>query len=192
MSRKPADFDLWLETAKTIKPLRHRASRTPPVLSSPKPASEAKRPLATPSVPHAHAPSPTLKVPPHITGFDRRTAQKLTRGQVEIERRLDLHGTGIEMSRVRLLQFLREAQVQGARTVLVITGKGDSPYSRHTLHGADHFHAPERAGRLRRLVPEWLHEAEFRTFVTGFQPAHPKHGGGGAFYVKVRRLRDYA
>jgi DNA-nicking Smr family endonuclease len=131
-------------------------------------------------------------VPPHITGFDRRTAQKFTRGQVEIERRLDLHGTGIEMARVHLLQFLREAQSQGTRTVLVITGKGDSPYSRHTLHGADHFHSPERAGRLRRLVPEWLHESEFRACVSGFQPAHPKHGGGGAFYVKVRRLRDYA
>ena len=185
MSRKPADFDLWLETAKTIKPLRHRASRAPPVLVSPRLAAELKKPLATPSAPPAH------KVPPHITGFDRRTAQKFTRGQVEIERRLDLHGTGIEMARIRLLQFLRETQGLGARTVLVITGKGDSPYSRHTLHGADHFHSPERAGRLRRLVPEWLHEPEFRACVSGFQPAHPKHGGGGAFYVKVRRLRDY-
>lgn len=191
MSRKPADFDLWLETAKTIKPLRHRASRAPPVLASPRLAAELKKPLATPSAPHVHAPSPAHKVPPHITGFDRRTAQKFTRGQVEIERRLDLHGTGIEMARIRLLQFLRETQGLGARTVLVITGKGDSPYSRHTLHGADHFHSPERAGRLRRLVPEWLHEPEFRACVSGFQPAHPKHGGGGAFYVKVRRLRDY-
>jgi DNA-nicking Smr family endonuclease len=117
-------------------------------------------------------------------------AQRLTRGQAEIERRLDLHGTGIEMARVRLLQFLRAAQTEGARTVLVITGKGDSPYARHTLHGSHHFHAPERGGRLRRLVPEWFHEAEFRALVAGFQPAHPKHGGGGAFYVKLRRTRE--
>jgi DNA-nicking Smr family endonuclease len=26
--------------------------------------------------------------------------------------------------------------------------------------------------------------------VSGFQPAHPKHGGGGAFYVKLRRDRQ--
>jgi DNA-nicking Smr family endonuclease len=26
--------------------------------------------------------------------------------------------------------------------------------------------------------------------VAGFQPAHPKHGGGGAYYVRVRRLRE--
>lgn len=146
--------------------------------------------LPMPSSPRLHPSSSQLRIPPQITGFDRRTAQRFTRGQVEIERRLDLHGTGIEMARVRLLQFLRESQAQGARVVLVITGKGESPFSRHTLHGVGHFHAPERQGRLRRLLPEWLHDPEFRIYVAGFQPAHPKHGGGGAFYVKLRRIRQ--
>jgi DNA-nicking Smr family endonuclease len=189
VSRKPPDFDLWLETLKTIKPLRSRASRSSG-LHAPKAQLAPGKPVAPASVPHVHVPSPLHKSPPQITGLDRRTAQRLTRGQAEIERRLDLHGTGIEMARIRLLQFLHTAQSEGARTVLVITGKGDSPYARHTLHGSDHFHAPERAGRLRRLVPEWFHEAEFRALVAGFQPAHPKHGGGGAFYVRVRRLRE--
>lgn len=188
MSRKPPDFDLWLETAKSIKPLRHRASRSPPAAPTGA-ALPAKKHLNLPSAPHAHLPSPR-KPPPQITGLDRRTTQRLTRGQVDIERRLDLHGTGIDMARVHLLGFLRDAQAMGARNVLVITGKGDSPYSRHTLHGAGHFHAPERAGRLRRLVTEWFHEPEFRNLVAGFQPAHPKHGGGGAYYVRVRRNRD--
>lgn len=190
MSRKPPDFDLWLETLKTIKPLRSRASRSSGLPAPKKGQLAPQKPVAPASVPHVHVPSPLHRPPPQITGLDRRTTQRLTRGQAEIERRLDLHGTGIEMARVRLLQFLRAAQAEGARTVLVITGKGDSPYSRHTLHGSDHFHAPERAGRLRRLVPEWFHEAEFRALVAGFQPAHPKHGGGGAFYVRVRRLRE--
>ncbi len=190
MSRKPEDFNLWLETAKTVKPLIHRLSPPHP-LSRKSPQKSERKILATPSVPHFHAPANHHKAPPPITGLDRRTAQRLTRGQTEIDRRIDLHGTGIEMARVQLRQFLRQAQHEGARTVLVITGKGDSPYSRHTLHGADHFHAPERAGRLRRLVPEWFHEAEFRALVSGFQPAHPKHGGGGAFYVRVRRIREF-
>jgi DNA-nicking Smr family endonuclease len=189
MARKPDDFDLWLETAKTVKPLVHRASQSH--APSRKAAHKLERkPAAGPSYPHNHIPSPVHKMPPPITGFDRRTAQRLTRGQTDIDRRIDLHGTGIEMARVRLHQFLQAAQQDGVRTVLVITGKGDSPYARHTLHGAGHFHAPERAGRLRRLVPEWLHEAEFRALVSGFQPAHPKHGGGGAFYVRIRRIRE--
>jgi DNA-nicking Smr family endonuclease len=187
LSRKPPDFDLWLETAKTIKPLRHWASRG--TLHGAKPVGELKKHIALPSAPHVHV-APLHRAPPPITGFDRRTAQRLSRGKVDLERRLDLHGTGIEMARVRLKQFLKESQVEGVRTVLVITGKGESPFSRHTLHGVGHFHSPERAGRLRRHVPEWLYEAEFRQLVSGFQPAHPKHGGGGAFYVRIRRLRN--
>ena len=192
MSRKPPDFDLWLEAAKTVKPLRARvrSSAARPTAKSPVPPAATRKLVSLPSVPHVHLPTPLHKPPPQITGLDRRTTQKLTRGQVEIERRLDLHGTGIEMARVNLLGFLRDAQAMGTRNVLVITGKGDSPYSRHTLHGSGHFHAPERAGRLRRLVTEWFHESEFRSLVAGFQPAHPKHGGGGAYYVRVRRIRE--
>lgn len=188
MSRKPPDYELWLETAKTVKPLRARAR-----VGMPRPSSAplpSKKLMNLPSAPHVHVPSPLHKPPPQITGLDRRTTQKLTRGQVDIERRLDLHGTGIEMARVHLMSFLRDAQAMGARNVLVITGKGDSPFSRHTLHGSGHFHAPERAGRLRRLVTEWFHEPDFRSLVAGFQPAHPKHGGGGAYYVRVRRIRE--
>jgi DNA-nicking Smr family endonuclease len=114
-------------------------------------------------------------------------AQRLSRGKVAIERRIDLHGSTLGSARPRLLEFLRFAQIQGLRTVLVITGKGDSPLARHTLHGFSHFHSPERQGKLRRSVPEWLGEAEFRMLVSGYQPAHPMHGGGGAFYVRLRR-----
>jgi DNA-nicking Smr family endonuclease len=96
----------------------------------------------------------------------------------------------LEEARIRLLDFISSRRMQGHRLVLVITGKGASPFSGHTLHGRDHFYAPEREGRLRRQLPEWLHEAQFRAHVAGFQQAHPKHGGGGAFYVKLRRTRE--
>ncbi len=186
MSRKPPDFGLWLETAKTVVPLRSGGGRHPSASETP----TGKKKFVLTSAPAVQVPTRQNRTPPEINGLDRRTTQRLTRGQVELDDRLDLHGTGVEMARVRLLAFLRSAQSAGLRTVLVITGKGDSPFSRHTLHGAGHFHAPERAGRLRRLVTEWFHEPEFRQVVAGFQPAHPKHGGGGAYYVRVRRIRE--
>lgn len=190
MTRRPKDFDLWLDVTRTIKPLR--TPSVPPAGPRPIPVAAEERTIHSPrpSAPHEHLPNSHPRAIPHLTGLDRRTAQRMTRGQIDIEGRLDLHGTGIETARVRLLQFLRTAHAAGMRTALVITGKGDSPYSRHTLHGADHYHAPERQGRLRRLVPEWLHEADFRLLVSGFQPAHPRHGGGGAFYVRIRRDRS--
>lgn len=126
--------------------------------------------------------------PPPLASFDRRTAQKLSRGQVDPDARLDLHGESLESARMKLLHFLQSQQHHGHRLVLIITGKGASPYTQHTLHSRDLYHAPERDGRLRREVPLWLGESLFRSHVIGFQPAHPRHGGGGAFYVRLRRL----
>jgi DNA-nicking Smr family endonuclease len=185
VSRRPPDFELWAEVAKTVKPLRGPGRSRSAVRTSPEPKPHAPRV----SAPHVQVPRNLPQGPPPITGFDRRTSQKLLRGNVEIERRLDLHGSGIEVARERLYRFLVQSREEGLRTVLVITGKGDSPYARHTLHGTSHFHADERQGRLRRLLGDWLHEAQFRELVSGYQPAHPRHGGGGAFYIRLRRLR---
>lgn len=182
MSRKSyrtPDHHLWEEVADSIRPAARRTRRIEAAPPAPEPARQP--PPASP------APKPARPGPPPITGLDRRTERRLARGTVEIDARIDLHGTGLEMARVRLRHFVMQARVQGHRTVLVITGKGASPFGFHTLHGTGHFHAPERLGKLRRMVPEWLHEPEFREHVVGFQPAHPRHGGGGAFYVKIRR-----
>jgi DNA-nicking Smr family endonuclease len=61
--------------------------------------------------------------------------------------------------------------------VLVITGKGRI--------GGDE----RETGVLRRQVPHWLELPEFRTIVVGYEQAHIAHGGAGALYVRVRRVR---
>jgi DNA-nicking Smr family endonuclease len=172
------DTELWHEVAKSVKPFGARGFKSIPAAS--RPISMTKPSLSV--VTHAQP-----KNPPLLTGFDRRTEQKLVRGQVEIDGRIDLHGHGVEIARVELLHFIASRRAIGSRLILVITGKGASPFSGHTLHGRSQFQAPERQGRLRREVPEWLHEAAFRVHVIGFQQAHPRHGGGGALYVKLRR-----
>jgi DNA-nicking Smr family endonuclease len=177
------DHGLWDDVARSIRPLGKSALKLGAV-----PMPNAAITFVPPK---PVAPKMAIKKsPPPITGFDRRTEQKLMRGKVEIEGRLDLHGMNLEEARIRLFDFITHRRMQGLGLVLVITGKGASPFASHTLHGRDHFYAPEREGRLRRSLPDWLHEAQFRTHVTGFQPAHPKHGGGGAFYVKLRRIRE--
>jgi len=188
MTRKPyqvPDHELWTEVVRNLKPLGKRARKSiEPAKPVPKMAAITEaRPVRALS-------RPERAEPPQLSPFDRRTGQRLMRGQVEIDARIDLHGVGAELARHRLLGFLAQQRTMGHRLVLVITGKGASPFARHTLHGAEHFHAPEREGRLRRLLTDWLHEPEFRAHVSGFQPAHPKHGGGGAFYVKLRRDRQ--
>lgn len=179
------DIELWDRVRRAVEPLQT------------KPSPSQEHPLGKPSSKlQLRGPSPAAvrplknagEEPPQLTGLDRRTVQRLMRGQVQYEAKLDLHGLGVGEARMQLENFLKIARSRGHRLVLVVTGKGASPFARHTLHGDSHYHVPERQGRLRRLVSDWLHEPAFREHVSGFQPAHPKHGGGGAYYVKLRRL----
>jgi DNA-nicking Smr family endonuclease len=178
------DLELWEQVKQAVEPLKRKAAK------STERVHEGKAPGVRHSASHRHVSPPrrvALEEPPQLTGLDRRTAQRLMRGQLQFEAKLDLHGVGVEEARLRLENFLRAARAAGLRLVLVVTGKGASPYARHTLHGDSHYHVPERQGRLRKLVSGWMHEPEFRRHVSGFQPAHPKHGGGGAYYVRLRR-----
>ena len=70
------------------------------------------------------------------------------------------------------------AQADGARMVLVVTGKGAGRGDREA--------AVER-GVLKRQVPMWLSLPEFRLLIVGFEDAHVGHGGEGALYVRLRR-----
>jgi DNA-nicking Smr family endonuclease len=111
--------------------------------------------------------------PPRLVPIDRRARQKLARGRDAIDARLDLHGRTQAQAHAALARFLRKAQTDGARYVLVVTGKGRDP----------------EGGVLRRQVPLWLEQSEFRSLVVGFDTAHTGHGGEGALYVRVRRRR---
>jgi DNA-nicking Smr family endonuclease len=190
------DQALWREIARQIKPLRPQRETdesgrpAPPSAATPDEPPRPNRPAKPPGQPHRPS-APRHPAMPALTGIDRRMQRRLIRGAADIDARLDLHGESIETARVQLQRFLADARAQGHRLVLVITGKGASPFTSHTLHGTGHFHSPERLGRLRRMVLEWLNEPEFRTHVSGFQPAHPRHGGGGALYVRLRRPRGH-
>lgn len=183
-ARLVPDMELWENVRRAVKPLRAQGPR--PVDAKPSDPAKSRSHHSLSSSPRHSSPAP--EEPPLLTGLDRRLSRRLMRGQLQYEAKLDLHGAAAVEARVRLLDFLRSSRSRGQRIVLVVTGKGASPFARHTLHGDSHFHAPERQGRLRRLVSEWLHEPEFRQHVSGFQPAHPRHGGGGAFYLRLRRV----
>src|SRR5262249_24067163 len=101
-------------------------------------------------------------------GLDRRTAQKLRRGQMPIAARLDLHGMTQDEAHRALNRFVAASAAAGRRVLLVITGK---------------------SGVLRRLVPLLLGEGENRARLLSVAPAQVPHGGAGALYVLLRRAR---
>ncbi len=196
----PDDFELWHTVTRTVEPLKDQprryqaadpGSKTEPGQKSSSPPKSPKRNSVKhrPIAPAVHAPAAPAPVAMPMTGLDRRTRQKFVRGSVEVDARLDLHGMGRQDARSALRGFILRARKSGHRTVLVITGKGRAPVARHTLHGYNYVDMPEREGVLRRALPQWLEEPEFRVMVSGYQPAHPRHGGGGAFYVRLRKPR---
>jgi DNA-nicking Smr family endonuclease len=107
-------------------------------------------------------------------GLDRRTAERLRRGALAIEARLDLHGMTQEEAHRALDAFLARAAQAGKRSVLVITGKGGRSSG---------------DGVLRAAVPRWLNEAPNRGRLLAFAPAQPQHGGAGALYLLLKRRR---
>ena len=67
-----------------------------------------------------------MKAAPTARGeaLNRQTARQLRRGKLPVEARLDLHGMRQREAHAALRRFLKSAQGQGHRHVLVITGKG--------------------------------------------------------------------
>lgn len=161
---------LWAVVARSITPLR--ASKRVPLAAAAKP-SQGARPVKKAAADHPVA-IPHPKLPASAIAIARREKQQLARGKTELGGRIDLHGMTQAQAHDALLHFLRRYQAEGAKFVLVITGKGGP--------GGDR-------GVLRRQVPLWLALPAFRASVLGFDVAHVGHGGEGALYVRLRKGR---
>jgi DNA-nicking Smr family endonuclease len=164
------DEALWRRVAGTVKPLAKGDRPAPAAASAPPPAPPRTVP---PPLPKAPAPPPAL-APGHTPGLDRRTAQRLKKGDIAVEASLDLHGLSQEEAHQALARFLARAAQAGRRCVLVVTGKGGK--------GGE--------GVLRASVPRWLNAPELRAHVLAFVHAVPKDGGTGALYILLKRRRD--
>jgi len=171
------DALLWKRIADTTKPLPGRSVKLPAARAKQrKPAAKTSppAPAAPPKQPERREPPkpPELR-PGEAKGLDRRTAERLRRGQFPIEARIDLHGQTQAEAHRALIAFVAGSHKAGRRCVLVITGKGS------TSGG------PGR-GVLRARLGDWLKEEAFRELVVRASPAHPRHGGSGAFYLFLK------
>ena len=105
-------------------------------------------------------------------GLDRTTRQKLSRGNLPVDARIDLHGHNAQQADTRLRAFIEKSASCGHRCVLVITGKG-----------------ARGGGILKRQVPLWLKQLPLCSIVLAISEATPRDGGTGAIYVLLRRTR---
>ena len=170
------EIALWREVARGIERRRGAALPTPsgPRVGEPPPAPRQAGAGTPPS-------RPAERSAPSLAPIDRRLRRELARGRASIDAALDLHGLTQAEAHAALRGFLRHSQARGLKLVIVVTGKGgplDAPGP-----------SPQERGVLRRLAPHWLREHDLRSVVLGFDETGRAHGGSGALYVRLRRLK---
>lgn len=191
-SLTPQERDLWEKVADTTKARRPESAKslTPQDLFQPKAPSveparlqpfkigsksrdPGARSVLTPSISEALGRAPVQ--------MDAKAFRKMKQGKLTPEARIDLHGMTLDRAHPALINFILGAQAQGKRLVLVITGKGKVKDQNGPI--------PMPVGVLRHQVPQWLSQPPLRGVVMQVSQASATHGGGGAYYVYIRRVR---
>ncbi|MEP4196266.1 MAG: Smr/MutS family protein [Aliishimia sp.] len=191
--RKPRqdELELWAKVAGQTQPL--------PKALAPKPVPPPKLPMmsveprrrVTEQVfrltgkmsqrAHDFAPDVKVRMAAQPVQMDRKSFKQMQRGKLRPEGRIDLHGMTLDRAHSALTRFILSSHSSGKRLLLIITGKG-----KNRDHGGP---IPVRNGVLRHQVPEWLRLPPLSSAVLQITEAHISHGGGGAYYVYLRRTK---
>lgn len=160
---KDGDSEIWTIATRDVRKLGAKDKAVArPARKNLKPKARAESSIIAPAV-----------VVPSGGGIDRKTADRVRKGEIRTEARLDLHGLNIDSARSALLQFIKTSYATEKRCVLVITGKGRA----------------SGTGTIRREFPLWLEDSAIKPFILSVSPAQPKDGGTGAFYIYLRKKK---
>ncbi|WP_322782903.1 Smr/MutS family protein [Gluconobacter cerevisiae] len=174
---------LWRMVVRDIKPLRSPRSprRMVPV---PKVKPSAPIPEVARSIPvvtgrsflpvQSEQPKPRpaeLSVGVRAPGLDDTSWKRLSRGQMKVDARLDLHGYVVQEAFERLYDFMQRARVRNWRCVEVVTGLGSG----------------QTSGLIRRELPMWLQRGDLRSMVLAVVHPHAANHGSVRILLKTRR-----
>ncbi|MDB5726346.1 MAG: Smr protein/MutS2 [Novosphingobium sp.] len=183
----PDEAALWARVAATVRPLRkspvfQAAAEVAAPPTGPQPPPKFRKAPARPASVPIRAVEPTPKPRPlDRGGLDGSWDRKLGQGVVSPDFTLDLHGHTLDSAHARLDHGITQAALQGARVLLLITGK-PRPADDYTERGS-------RRGAIRAKVLDWLAAGSHAGKIAAVRPAHPRHGGAGALYIVLKRGR---
>ena len=181
----PEEAALWARVMATVRPLRAIAV---PAALKPVPASEPPKRAGERSGGRPQ-PQPQLRTPPKkvdpptrptlgVTldgGWDKR----LSRGLINPDTTIDLHGHTLHSAHDLLDGALAQSVARGDRVILLVTGKPPRPESER----------PHARGAIRAAIGDWLAGSRHAGMIAAVRGAHPRHGGQGALYIILRRTR---
>ncbi len=159
---------LWRKVVESVRPLHAM------------PAAETREDEPSPPAPRAAqaakpAPAPARKAAPGTT-LDASWDRRLARGLAAPDLSVDLHGHNLATAYDLLDRRLERAIADGARLLLLITGRPPSGEA-------------GKRGAIRAAVGDWLAASRHAAAIAAVRNAHPRHGGAGALYILLRRKR---
>ena len=183
------DQKLWEMVKQSAEPL-HAVSYTPPLPVAPSKRPEVKTPRSIKPFKLAGRPESRLRfnlandpmqpLSRAPQALDKRTHDRLRKGKKAPEARIDLHGMTAAQAHGALRGFILSSHARGLRLVLVITGKGNTTRDEIGI-------MPTRNGVLRHALPQWLDAPDMLPMILQISSAHLRHGGGGAYYVYLKK-----
>lgn len=185
------ELELWKQIADRVTPISKREPNefVQPTKPRPKepekvhfvPALPNKLPGGKTSIKNNLRPTIQQSLSQQPVSMDKKAFKRMQGGKLKPDARVDLHGMTTDRAHSVLTRFVMSSHASGKRLLLVITGKGKQR--------DDGGPIPVRFGVLRHQVPEWLRLAPLSSVVLQVTQAHISHGGGGAYYVYLRRSR---
>ena len=152
-----------------VRPLGERDKRARPGKPRPRPPTTRTREVPEDAFEHPDPDEPRLA---HRASVTARTFDRLARGLLETDRKLDLHGMRADGARDAIRRNLTSCAKAGDSVLVLVHGRG-----KHSGGFAV----------LRDALPEWL-EAEDR--VLAFAPAQRDGDAAGATCVLLRTGRQ--
>ncbi|OAG74865.1 DNA mismatch repair protein MutS [Gluconobacter japonicus] len=180
---------LWRMVVRDIEPLHpdRPKSRPAPVVVTPTASTPEKkeklRVVSAPanselsframlSRPVIRRPRPQdLRIGVRAPGLDDTSWKRLSRGELKIDAKLDLHGYIVQDAFERLIEFMHRAKSRNWRCVEVVTGLGSGATS----------------GLIRRELPLWLQRSDIRPMVLAV--VHPHSANHGSVRILLRTKR---
>ncbi len=182
----PDEAALWRRVAATVTPLHpKKVSPAPlppgggPIEPPPPPPKRIKGRIPPPRTEPGPVANPVR--PLTAGGLDSSWDRKLTRGPLQPDVTIDLHGLTLAMAHDRLNGGIAQALAMGARVILLIAGK-HRPVPENDLRG-------EKRGAIRAKLLDWLAASPHAGRIASVRPAQPRHGGDGAVYIVLRKAR---
>lgn len=157
------------------------AEKSPALKTVPLPPSKMQKvrktlPLPPPQA-QAAKPLPRKEERKEHATLDGSWDRQLSRGLISPDRTIDLHGHNLSTAYATLDNALDRAIRDGARVILLVTGKPPRPESER----------PHARGAIRAAVGDWLAGSRHAVAIAAVRGAHPRHGGTGALYIILRK-----